>query len=89
MGPIGWPELVLILVVLLVVFGPGKLPQVGEAIGRGIRELRRASSDLEDAVRGSPPGPGESQAPVTDAPAREPDASRPDAATPGGEERQD
>lgn len=36
----GWPELVLILVVLLVVFGAGKLPQVGSAIGRGIKELR-------------------------------------------------
>ena len=36
----GWPELVLILIVLLVIFGAGKLPQVGGAIGRGIRELR-------------------------------------------------
>ena len=36
----GWQELILILVLLLVVFGAGKLPQVGSAIGRGIRELR-------------------------------------------------
>lgn len=36
----GWQELVLILIVLLLIFGVGKLPQVGSAIGRGIRELR-------------------------------------------------
>ena len=52
MGPIGWPELVLILVVVLVVFGPGKLPDVGNAIGKGIREFRKASNELEESVRG-------------------------------------
>lgn len=36
------PELALILVIALVVFGPGKLPEVGKAIGRGIREFRQA-----------------------------------------------
>ncbi len=36
------PELVLILVIALVVFGPGKLPEVGKAIGRGIGEFRQA-----------------------------------------------
>ncbi len=55
MGPIGWPELVLILVVVLVIFGPGKLPDVGNAIGRGIREFRKASNELEESVRGTPP----------------------------------
>ena len=54
MGPIGWQELILILVIVLVIFGPGKLPDVGNAIGRGIREFRKASSDLEDSVRGTP-----------------------------------
>ena len=54
MGPIGWPELVLILVVVLVIFGPGKLPDVGNAIGRGIREFRKASNELEESVRGEP-----------------------------------
>lgn len=38
------PELVLILVIALVVFGPGKLPEVGKALGRGIQEFRRATS---------------------------------------------
>ena len=36
------PELVLILVIALVVFGPGKLPEVGKAIGRGINEFKGA-----------------------------------------------
>jgi sec-independent protein translocase protein TatA len=36
----GWPEIVLILVVVLIVFGVGKLPQVGGAIGKSIRAFR-------------------------------------------------
>ena len=37
----GGPELILILVVVLIVFGVGKLPQVGGAIGKGLREFRK------------------------------------------------
>lgn len=40
------PELVLILIIALVVFGPGKLPEVGKAIGKGIQEFRRASNEV-------------------------------------------
>lgn len=47
-------ELILLLVIVLIIFGPGKLPDIGNAIGKGIREFRRASSDLEDSVRGEP-----------------------------------
>jgi sec-independent protein translocase protein TatA len=36
------PELILILVVVLIVFGPGKLPEVGKALGKGLSEFRRA-----------------------------------------------
>ncbi|MGI8589105.1 MAG: twin-arginine translocase TatA/TatE family subunit [Chloroflexia bacterium] len=45
---LGAPELILILVIVLVVFGAGKLPQVGSALGRGIREFRDASEDHTD-----------------------------------------
>ncbi|HVM24149.1 MAG TPA: twin-arginine translocase TatA/TatE family subunit [Candidatus Limnocylindrales bacterium] len=45
-------ELILLLVIVLIIFGPGKLPDIGNAVGKGIREFRRASSDLEDSVRG-------------------------------------
>lgn len=37
------PELVLILVIALIVFGPGKLPEVGKALGRGITEFKKAT----------------------------------------------
>jgi TatA/E family protein of Tat protein translocase len=57
MGPIGWPELVILLVVVLIVFGPGKLPDIGNAIGRGVREFRKASNDLESSIRGEPTTP--------------------------------
>ena len=48
----GAGELILLLVIVLIIFGPGRLPDVGQAIGKGIREFRKASSDLEDSVRG-------------------------------------
>ncbi len=46
--PFGGAELVLILIIVLIIFGPGKLPRVGEAIGRNIRGLRRAATDDEE-----------------------------------------
>jgi sec-independent protein translocase protein TatA len=49
--PSPW-ELILVLVIVLIIFGPGKLPDIGAAVGRGIREFRRASSDIEDSIRG-------------------------------------
>ena len=42
---IGIPELVLILVIALVVFGPGKLPEIGKAVGKSLREFRSASKE--------------------------------------------
>jgi sec-independent protein translocase protein TatA len=45
-------ELILLLVIVLIIFGPGKLPDIGNAVGKGIREFRKASSELEDSVRG-------------------------------------
>ncbi len=38
------PELVLVLVIALVVFGPGKLPEVGKAIGKSLQEFRKATT---------------------------------------------
>jgi len=42
----GWPEALIILTVVLIVFGVGKLPQVGGALGKGIREFRRGKAGL-------------------------------------------
>jgi sec-independent protein translocase protein TatA len=44
---IGAPELIILLVLALIIFGPGKLPEVGQALGRTVREFRRASTDLD------------------------------------------
>ena len=49
--PPGWPEIVLILVVVLIVFGVGKLPQVGGAIGKSIRAFQKGQKgELLDGV---------------------------------------
>ena len=43
MGSIGMPELIIILVIALVVFGAGKLPQIGENMGKAIRNFKSAT----------------------------------------------
>ena len=50
---IGPFELLLVLILALLILGPGKLPEVGSALGRTIREFRRATTDVDDAVRGT------------------------------------
>jgi sec-independent protein translocase protein TatA len=45
---IGFTELIVILVIILILFGPGKLPEIGKALGRGIREFKNAQRDLLD-----------------------------------------
>lgn len=52
---IGAPELIVILVIVMLVFGVGKLPEVGGALGKGIREFRHASSaTFEEEAPASP-----------------------------------
>ena len=48
--PIGAPELIIILVIALLILGPGKLPDVGSALGKSIREFRKATTEVNDAV---------------------------------------
>lgn len=67
---IGVPELILILVVGLIVFGPGKLPEMGRSLGKGIREFRKASNALTAAINAPEPPP----APPAAAPAAQPAA---------------
>ncbi|HET6277448.1 MAG TPA: twin-arginine translocase TatA/TatE family subunit [Candidatus Polarisedimenticolia bacterium] len=49
-GSIGGPELIIIFVVALLIFGPRKLPDLGRAIGRGMAEFRKAASDLRHTL---------------------------------------
>ena len=47
---IGTQELIIILVVALIIFGPKKLPEIGRSLGQGLRELKKASRDIMDSL---------------------------------------
>jgi sec-independent protein translocase protein TatA len=67
MPSLGAPELVLILVIVVIVFGVGRLPEVGGALGKGIREFRRASAGLEEDRGSATPGTSETTQKSSDA----------------------
>jgi Tat protein translocase TatB subunit len=68
---VGFPELMVIFIVALLVFGPNKLPEIGRQIGRAMRELRQMQSslqrELETALAEDPTPP--TLPPITDGPA--------------------
>jgi sec-independent protein translocase protein TatA len=83
-GSLGMPELIVIFIIALIIFGPRKLPELGKSLGRSLSEFRRASNELrstleeevriEDqkaaAVRTTPPAePAESAEPAATQPA--------------------
>lgn len=49
-GGVGMPELIIILVIILIIFGAGKLPEIGAGLGKGIKNFKKATKDvtLED-----------------------------------------
>lgn len=49
-GSLGVPELLLILVVALIVFGPRKLPEIGRTLGKALGEFRKATDDLKNTI---------------------------------------
>jgi sec-independent protein translocase protein TatA len=49
---LGFTEIMLIMVVVLLLFGAKRLPEVGASIGKGIREFKRSLSDTQDAIMG-------------------------------------
>ena len=70
-GPMGPVELLLILAVVIIIFGVGRLPEVGGAIGKGIREFRKATKEddepkqitqAQSTVQSAPPGPESARA---------------------------
>ena len=79
-GPV---ELIIVLVIALLVIGPRRLPEMGNAVGKTIREFRKASSDITEATSletdakaataatPAAPAPAAAPAPVADAPAAE------------------
>jgi sec-independent protein translocase protein TatA len=52
---LGVPELIIILVIIFVIFGAGKLPEIGGAIGKGIKSFKKATKDA-DAIDVTAPG---------------------------------
>ena len=47
-GGIGMPELLIVLVIVLIIFGAGKLPEIGRGLGKGIRNFRKATSGMDE-----------------------------------------
>jgi sec-independent protein translocase protein TatA len=80
MGSIGMPEMLVILVIALIIFGPRKLPELGKSLGKSLAEFKRASNDLRSTLeeeikieeqqtvkRTTPPAiPAASTAPIAD-----------------------
>jgi sec-independent protein translocase protein TatA len=57
MPALGAPELIIILVIIVLIFGVGKLPEVGSALGKGIREFRSATDDDKEKEKGADEAP--------------------------------
>jgi len=94
---IGPGELIIILIIALVVLGPGKLPDVAASLGKGLREFRKAASDVTEAgkidapAQTSPaaPAPAQSAAPpAATQPAPASDSSAPAPSEPSGDSNQ-
>ena len=54
---IGPGELIIILIIALIVVGPGRLPDVGSALGKSIREFRKAATDVKESTSLEPAAP--------------------------------
>ena len=70
-GSIGAPELIVIFLIALLIFGPRKLPQLGRTIGKSLAEFRRATSDLKRTLekeinREEPPADRDPEKPPID-----------------------
>ena len=79
---IGPVELIIILVIALLILGPGKLPEVGASFGKTIREFRKAATDITDSTSLNPKTATEPSASAAAAAARPVDAAPAPAGTP-------
>lgn len=80
---LGWPEIIGILVVVLILFGAKKLPELAKGLGQGIKEFKKASSDMQNELhRSVAEEPQYTPPPKPAAPAPQP-MTPPPAAQPG------
>jgi sec-independent protein translocase protein TatA len=66
LGPIGWNELVIILVIVLIIFGPRRLPDFAEAFGKSIRKFKQATREAREEIESSTEKKTESPKPPTE-----------------------
>jgi len=71
---LGWPEIVMILVVVLILFGAKKLPELAKGLGSGIKEFKKATKDVQEdlqrAIEDEPASPPRRTPPADAAPAK-------------------
>ena len=88
MPSIGFGEIVVILLIALIVFGPNRLPEIGRTIGKSLREFRRTASDLraeiESDLDDDPPPPSAMRTSGRDAHAGRAPEGEPPTSPPGG-----
>ncbi len=66
MPSLGPPELILILVIVLILFGPGKLTGLGSSLGKSIKEFRKATTDQDEEEEAEPAKPAEAKTTVVE-----------------------
>jgi len=85
MGDIGIEKLILLMIVVLLLFGAKRIPEIGQSLGRGIREFKRSMSDINKEIVPPPPPPPPAPpplAPYTRAEQQRTDVVAPAATTP-------
>ncbi|MHB1389618.1 MAG: Sec-independent protein translocase subunit TatA/TatB [Thermoleophilia bacterium] len=50
MPSVGWQELIIVLVIMLVIFGPKRLPEIGRSLGKGIKEFKKSTSEIQEQL---------------------------------------
>jgi sec-independent protein translocase protein TatA len=78
--PFHWFYIVGLLLIVLIIFGPGRLPELGGAVGKAMREFRKATSELTNEVTQTvqaptPPSPAPPAQPVESSPAKGPESA--------------
>jgi sec-independent protein translocase protein TatA len=66
-GSLSGGEIVILLLIVLLVFGAGRLPEAGKAVGKGLREFKRALSEAESSIHQVPPETGREEEQARDA----------------------